>query len=210
MADQIQLAELLEQAIESKLADVRVSMPGYIENYDPDKLIADVRPALKKQYTDGDIQDLPVIPSVPVVWQSGTDSALVMPLKRGDPVLLVFSERSLDLWQTRGGVQAPGDPRKFDLTDAIAIPGLKSQVSKSLAEDAETLLLVYKSAKLKFQKDEKIALGAQGVELLDVLSSLLEALIETRTATALGLQPLTEVPTFTTLKADIDKIKGSL
>jgi hypothetical protein len=47
-----------------------------------------------------------------------------MPLTRGDYVLLVFCERSIDAWLSIGGIVDPDDYRKFDLSDAVAIPGL--------------------------------------------------------------------------------------
>jgi hypothetical protein len=69
---------------------------------------------------------MPVINNVPVIWPRTSLGSISFPLTHGDGVLLIFSERSLDEWLSNGGALAPNDPRQFDLSDAIAIPGLFS------------------------------------------------------------------------------------
>ena len=48
------------------------------------------------------------------------------PLKAGDTVLLVFSSSSIDRWLSLGGEVDPIDDRRHHITDAMAIPGLRS------------------------------------------------------------------------------------
>ncbi|MHB8736319.1 MAG: Gp138 family membrane-puncturing spike protein [Terriglobales bacterium] len=67
----------------------------------------------------------PVIPGVPVVFPGGGgEGVFSWALNAGDPVLLVFASRSIDLWAS-GPVNANPDPqdvRTHDLGDAVAIP----------------------------------------------------------------------------------------
>jgi len=202
----------MKQAYNSFMQDVHTCLPGRIETYNSAKQKANVKPLIKKIFSDGTVQELPVIPNVPVIWPRSKDAILHFPLNKGDGVLLVFSERSLDTWLSKGGDAEPGKPRKFDLSDAIAIPGLYSFVDASPVQDNNSVYLQFKNAKLKLDSSNKVALGNSGQELLDLLDQLLDALIASTTATALGPQPLSKVLDGTVLgiKTDLATIKGSL
>lgn len=122
---------LLSDAVRSGIAQMHVSMPGSVEEFDPEQQRATVRPLLKRGYVDesGNRQseELPVVPDVPVVFLSGGGGYRVtVPVQVGDTVLLIFSEGSLDRWLHGGGLVDPEDDRRNSLTDAVAIPGLRS------------------------------------------------------------------------------------
>ncbi len=119
------LTEVLRAAVDEGLSGVHTSIPARIESYDHNEQRASVLPLIKQKYRDGTVQSMPIIDRVPVIFPSSEGFSMTFPLKPGDTVLLVFSERSLENWLVKGGEQEPGDPRKFDLTDAIAIPGIK-------------------------------------------------------------------------------------
>jgi hypothetical protein len=94
-----------------QLADVRLSMQREVVRGDDDKV---------------EDQEYDVLYSVPVGhWQGGGFIAS-MPLEPGDPVSVVFAERSLDAWierSTRGGKAViPGDTSVMPLEGAIAYP----------------------------------------------------------------------------------------
>ncbi len=124
------LIEVIRAAMTELSSEIFVALPGKVEKYDSTKQKADVKPLLKRGFTydDGtdDVDVLPVIPEVPVVFPRGGGYFLSLPIKKGDSVLLVFSDRSLDLFlQSSGKVDLdPVDLRQHDITDAVAIPGL--------------------------------------------------------------------------------------
>lgn len=101
--------------------EVNVSIPGYVISYDKSTRTAKVRTAI----AFGD-EGCPEIEDVPVVFPCTSEVGLFFPLKEGDQVLLVLSHSSLEEWLSSGGNEGvtPEDPRSFDLSDAIAIPGL--------------------------------------------------------------------------------------
>jgi hypothetical protein len=111
-------------------------MPGKVVSYDAAKQVADVRPLLKRAVYDVDghksVEELSVIPAVPVVWPRGGGYYLHFPLAAGDGVLLVFCERDPSAALDRDDVADPGDPRRHGLSGAVAIPGY-SAVAKRLA-----------------------------------------------------------------------------
>lgn len=119
------LSEIIKAVAGNMLADTHVALPGKVVKYDATKQKADIKPLIKKQYRDGKIDPLSVIPNVPVIFPRSGNAFLTFPVAKGDGVLIVFSERSLDKWLSIGGDVSPEDRRKHDLSDAIAIPGLR-------------------------------------------------------------------------------------
>lgn len=85
----------------------------------------DVQPSVNKKYKLGVSVEEPVILHVPVIMPSSSTSSITFPINKGDTVLCVFSQRGLDVFKNSNGLPAtPVDYRKFDMRDAVAIPGL--------------------------------------------------------------------------------------
>jgi phage baseplate assembly protein gpV len=71
--------------------------------------------------------NLPLIQDVPVLVPSAGGWSLTFPIKAGDECLIVFSDTALDAWLQNGGVDnEPISCRRHDLSDAVAIFGLRS------------------------------------------------------------------------------------
>ena len=119
-------ADTIKIMVDALLSEVNTCLPGQIETYDPTTKKASVKPLLKRVLNNGNELVRPVINNVPVVFPSSSNSIISVPLAKGDGCLIVFSMRSLDDWLSKGGDVAPDDPRKFDLSDAVCIPGLFS------------------------------------------------------------------------------------
>jgi hypothetical protein len=122
------LAQVLDAALTRRQGELHTALPGRVESYDAEKQVADVQPlvqalALAEDGTRSAVS-LPVLPAVPVVFPGGGGYRATYPLAKGDTVLLVFAEASLDAWQPRGGVVAPPDTRRHHLADCVAIAGL--------------------------------------------------------------------------------------
>lgn len=130
-----ELADIIRQAIEDRLAEVHVMLPGRIDAYDNDLQKADVEPLIRRlQLTvDGEINEaLPIIPNVPVVWPRAGGFKITMPVNPGDRCMLVFCERSMEAYQIGQGRKGSSaliqqtDPETFDmhgLTDPVAVMG---------------------------------------------------------------------------------------
>lgn len=134
------LAELFSTIIENRLADVHVALPGVVTKFDKTRQTVTVKPLLKNTvvFDDGEeeSESLPEFPDVPVLYPRGGGYFLAFPLEKGDNVLLVFNERSIDnYWFSTGRQEVdPVDLRKHDLSDAVAIPGFQP-LSRVLKED---------------------------------------------------------------------------
>ena len=123
------LGETLNRGAARQISRIRVALPARVETYDAATQQVSVQPLIQDGYTDeaGERQAdrLPVIPHVPVVFPGAGGFRVTFPIAVGDTVLLVFSSSSLDQWLALGGEVDPKDDRRHDLSDAIAIPGLR-------------------------------------------------------------------------------------
>lgn len=123
------LRNLLRSALDSRLEDVWVCMPGRIESYDATKQRATVQPLVKRRYVDelGDTvaERLPSIAEVPVVFAGGGGFRTTYPVAAGDTCEIRFASCSLDRWLAIGGEIDPEDDRRHNLSDAIAYVGLR-------------------------------------------------------------------------------------
>lgn len=72
------------------------------------------------------IMAIPELYVLPVVFPSGGGFTLTFPVKVGDECLVVFNDRELDNWLTSGAGSTPTTGRLHDLSDGIAIVGLRS------------------------------------------------------------------------------------
>lgn len=137
----ITLAEVLDGVFSSLMSSVHTCLPGRVESFDYQARKATVKPLLKKQFLDGTVLPLPVLVNVPVVFPCTETAGVVFPVNKGDGVLIVFAERALERWLSSGEDSEPGDPRKFDLSDGVAIPGLFSFRQESFAPNNEDLVV---------------------------------------------------------------------
>lgn len=121
------LGALLAEAIDARLVDVHTHLPARIETYDAVKQLCSVQIELRQAafFEDGErvAELLPVISNVPVMFLRGGGFHQTCPLQRGDRVLLCIAEGCIDGWKQNGGDTDPQLDRRFNLSDAYAIPG---------------------------------------------------------------------------------------
>lgn len=213
MAD-FDINDVFNQLIDQRIKDIHTCLPGQIETFNGQT--ADVKPLIKKLYVDQTIEILPVISNVPVVFNSSSTMQLTYPLQSGDGCLVLFSERGLDKWIASGVDDTPTDRRKFDLTDAICIPGLWSPATDPKEIDPINMLLKFGNAKLKFDNLGKVALGNSSAELLDLIDKFLDAMISATViipgGSSAGTYPLSPatITALNVIKALLALIKGIL
>lgn len=125
----------LKTALSGWQRGIWTALPGIVIDFDPTDCTATVQPAINAVILQQDPSTgaqstasvtLPVLPKVPVVFQGGGGYSLTFPIVKGDEVLVVFASRCIDAWWQSGGVQNPIEQRAHDLTDGIAIAGLRS------------------------------------------------------------------------------------
>ena len=115
--------ELLEQAKNNAMMDVRVSMPARIVSFDPATKTASVEIGLKMVNADDTQSDYPPLVDCPCLFTRGGGFHLVHPYKAGDKGIVLFSDRCLDGWFQAGQVAPPMDFRVHSMSDAYFIGG---------------------------------------------------------------------------------------
>ena len=122
------LTEALAFWWREQIKDIYTAMPGVIVDYDGGKRRATVLPALDIITADGVNHQRSLVGNVPVLTPGGGGYTMLLPLQRGDPVLLLFCMRGIGYWKrhhadgvpVRSEHPTPGD--LLDLNDAIAVP----------------------------------------------------------------------------------------
>lgn len=125
------IVRLILDAIEGRLFDVHTGLPATVVSFDPTKQSADVQPLLRRVMVDENESPvtvtIPVITNVPIQYPSGAGWSITWPLAVGDIVYLHFAERSIDDWLEAppGSLVTPTQARKFDLSDAVVLAGIR-------------------------------------------------------------------------------------
>jgi Phage protein Gp138 N-terminal domain len=203
-----ELDELIRRAIEARVADVHVSMPGEIVSYSASTQTATVRPCLKRVvFSEDDDQieeELPPIQNVPVSWPGGSGLTIHGVLAAGDTGDLVFSTNSHNEWQATGRVSAPGDLKPHNLGAAKFYPGIRHK--KNAAPDTDNSIGKPGGVRAHFDTaflrvGPASAAGAQFVALSQATESRLAALetwaaAHVHTSAAPGSPTTPSVPPF--------------
>lgn len=125
---EVSLESILKSFISFNINQINTCMVGEVVN--TDNIIngfIDVQPLVNKRGGNYDTYEYPVISYVPVVMPATTTAGIILPVKRGDTVLLVIGQHCFD--QFKLGVKVPHDTldlRRFDISDAVAFVGFNT------------------------------------------------------------------------------------
>ena len=181
-------SEVIKEAINASLINVHTSLPARVEKYSEGK--ADVVILIKRNIND-EIIEYPKLTDVPVMQPRSNDgkSFLSLPIKKGDTGMVSFIERSIDKWLVNGQSTDPEDARKFDLSDAIFTPGLYPFSKPLKYESKEATELKNDKSQLILWPDGKIELKGNNVDLLSIISDVINHLSSAQIITAMGPSP---------------------
>ena len=159
------LAQVILDAIEYRLGDLHVGMPGRVEAFYPAAQQADVQPLLKRVVVAPDgtktIDSFPKLVNVPVEFPRGGGWRITWPLAAGDIVEIRFMERSMDAWSGSGGEVEPQQSRRHHLSDAICFPAL-SPARSAIPGIGSTDLIIGRedgTSEIRMKPDGSILLG---------------------------------------------------
>lgn len=155
------MSDALRAALRSGSVSFWSAMPGRIEDYNEGEQRASVKPLLQRRGSDGEAISRPIITGVPLMWPAAGGASVTMPVKRGDGVLIVFVDRSMDKWLTQGGETLPDDSRAHDYNDAVAIPGLFS-FADATGHDNTATEMQYAGSSIRLEESGDITIQAAG------------------------------------------------
>lgn len=206
------LSTVLEELLRQRDVALRVCLPASVVAVTAVQQV-DVQPTLQGRYlTQSDPTTLPVIKNVPVSMSVGQTYQLKLPISVGDPGMLIFCDRSLDVWSQSDGKQPvdPADSRTHDISDPVFVPGL-APFGHQLTDASPDLVVACGKSSLRVQPAGTFKLQAQGGdELLNLLNTILQNQIDligqlagnTYTNTLMGPQPF-----LATSVAQLSKLK---
>lgn len=122
------MEEIVEAGVEAALDNLHTAQVAIVTGFDAASHTVSVQP-INKLYRVNDDKDFetrtpPIINSVPVQYAGSGGNRLTFPVKKGSLVLLVHLHSSNEVWQHSDGskVVDPGDQRRHDYNDVVAIP----------------------------------------------------------------------------------------
>lgn len=119
--------DIFSKYVETALKNVHTCLPGRIESYTKSQRKAKVK-VLIRYRTDLETEiEIPPIDNVPVIFPSGKNFTLEWPLEKNDGCLVLFSEEGIGNFLNSTNQEVdPDSYARFQLTDAICLPGLFS------------------------------------------------------------------------------------
>lgn len=148
------LTQTLYSVVEKVGKELNCMRVGIVQAFYPDDLTADVLIANKKTInlnSDGtqNVKNYALI-RAKVCYCT---PFITYPIKKGDECVLLFSDREIESWFINGEVNTEGYPRLHDLTDAIAVVGLRSLPNMiTILQDA--LHLFYGNSDIQLKENQ--------------------------------------------------------
>ena len=143
------LDKVIQSFIDKSLYQTHTCLPGIIEAIDMATKKADIRVAIKtRNINDQNAKELPLLVDVPVTFYQTSNTIISVPVKKGDDCIVLFNERSLDIWKTNTvtnieqRIVDPKDPRKHNLSDAFCIP-IAKPIGTGLTGDTDKIKVAY-------------------------------------------------------------------
>ena len=137
--------EFYRRMLENWSSNLRVAVPGIIQEFNPATQTATVQVAIREKIRNNDLSEqwlnIPLLLDVPVVLPRAGVFILTMPIKKGDECLILFADMCIDAWFSNGGIQNQIEKRRHDLSDAFAIIGVWSQPRKVLNYASDSVQL---------------------------------------------------------------------
>ncbi len=157
------LRETLDEWLAVEMSAIHTTLPGRIVSYSGHKeRRATVVPCVRPHLPCGEVIEIQPIFDVPVIMPSTAEAGVLLPIKAGSGVLLLFTEAGMGNYLAGRAVQTvdADDPTRFSLHDCVALPGLypfKAVPTTNIADDE--MALVYGPASVVLRKDRTVING---------------------------------------------------
>jgi len=126
-----ELAQVISDAIEDRLIDVHVHLPGMVQSYDAAKNTAVIELQVQRllptdQRSVFETENLPVLQNVPVAFPGTPEFFFSFPIVAGTTGEVHFSEAAIGQWRATGRVTTPDDIGRHTLSGGVFHPTLKT------------------------------------------------------------------------------------
>lgn len=143
MSNTNQNTAMMREIIGDSISNINTALPAVVVSYDSVTNKAVVKPVGVMKFPDNRSLPYPDIHEVPVIFPTSMGGAcgVTFPIHSGDGCLLVFSQADISYF-TKKGIDSGNS---FQLTDAIAIPGLYNSPPKGMLH-SDKLTLFFNSS----------------------------------------------------------------
>lgn len=157
-----EFVQQLENTVREATYDMHTALPGTIAEFDPAAGMATVKPEGSVAMKNGKRLKYPSIVRVPVIFPQagGQNMVIAYPVKPGDGCLVIICENDLKPWMSHG--KETESDMKFDLTNAVCIPGLfcEGNAAMQKAVDENAVVIKNKDMEMMIKGDKmQIAYG---------------------------------------------------
>ena len=144
------LVDVLDNFKEDILKSLNAVQIGEVRAFNASRQTVNVQVVIKQLVDEVDgvkrYQDYPLMLECPLMFLNGGGSHLTMPVQAGDSCIILFNDRDIDNWFIEGGVKAPNTKRKHDLSDALAIVGVRNLQNALTDYPSDAVRLQYDTA----------------------------------------------------------------
>lgn len=160
-----EFSQEVEETARSIVNEIHTALPGEIISFDAESGMAVVQPVGDYVTSDGTQLAYPSIIEVPVMFPycQSVGVGMAFPVGKGDSCLIVISEVELDKW--RSGAESEASLR-FDLTSAIALPGLLRGSNDLITKAVQKNAVVLGTSETEVViSDDAVTVGVRGSTL---------------------------------------------
>jgi len=154
-------------------------------------------------------REYPKLLNCPVAFMFGGDGSLTFPIAAGDSCIVLFNDRDMDAWYAGGQVAAPATLRMHDISDAIAIVGIRSATRPLsnyvtdgvelrhaesrviLKGDAGSPRAAIEQAQVIVACEDRVRIEVTGSTLKSALDAFVDAVISATTSGGQTMSPAT-------------------
>lgn len=158
MAD---IEDVLKRIKDKISSTIRVCIPGVISKYDHKTQKAEVKVDIQELFEDDTSLESPVIPGVPVIMPCSGGAFFSMPVKPGDFCLVVVCDRDISNWLLGASNQKPNSRRKHNITDAVAIMGLRPFTKTANIPNNTDVIISYANSTFRILADGTIDIDSK-------------------------------------------------
>ncbi|RKI90428.1 hypothetical protein D7V94_13415 [Parablautia intestinalis] len=144
-----EFVQQIEDTVREATYDIHTALPGTITEFDVAAGMASVKPEGTMTMKNGMQLTYPTIVKVPVVFPQacGQKTTIAYPVKPGDGCIILICENDLKPWMSHG--KETDSNMKFDLTNAVCIPGLFGEGSEAVQKAVEEEAIVLKNEEME-------------------------------------------------------------
>lgn len=142
---------------------------GVIESFNESLQTAKIRLIDKRILTSEEGEELKeysLLLDCPVFIPKSSNSGFTYPIVSGDTCLVLFNDRDIDNWFEDGNIQRPNTNRTHDLSDGIAIVGIKNKQNKFTDYSNSKTTMNYQESKIELDNKVLIQNTARNLAIL--------------------------------------------